>query len=120
MDKIGIIFICFFLAIIIASSVVFIKKIKHITHKKITYKILSVIICILTLVTILITYSIFEIFILEDLLGFKIIDNPLNRAIRLSFLVILNIISNFILLKLFYIKISKTIKNDEIELIGSE
>lgn len=120
MDKTGIIILSFILVILIASCVVFIQKIKHIKHKKVTYKILSVVICILSFAAVLIIYFIFENFIVEDLLGIKIINNPLNRLARLPILITLNIISNFILLKLFYIKISKTIKNDEIELIGSE
>lgn len=78
--------------------------------------------CIASLFIIFITYYLFQVYILINLLGMKINNGIRDRIIISAFIIILNSIANFLILK-FYLKrisLKESTKKQEIELIGKE
>ncbi len=122
MDFLGVVFLTILLMILFVSNFFFIKELNRNKTARFKYKLLYFIMCIASFFIIVITYYLFQVYILINLLGTEI-NNGINNRITISTLIIiLNSIANFLILK-FYLKrisLKESTKKQEIELIGKE
>jgi len=122
MDFLGAVFLTILLMILFVSNFFFIKELNRNKTARFKYKLLYFIMCIASFFIIVITYYLFQVYILINLLGTEI-NNGINNRITISTLIIiLNSIANFLILKFYLKKISlnESTKKHEIELIGKE
>lgn len=123
MDTLGAVFLILFLIIIVTSIVIFLKRLKEIGVNDFKYKLIFSTFCLISVVAILLTYYFLQKIILIDLLELKItINSYKNRISTILIVMILNIIANLYLSKIYLntIYLKKLTNRDEIELIGKE
>lgn len=123
MDLLGVIFSIILLLIVLATNVIFIRKINRTNNNHYKYKIFFFLITIASICAIMIIGALFQNMILIDYFEITInIDGYQYRIIAMTVLIILNSIANFTLLKLYLKRRERKSKNkiNEIELIGRE
>lgn len=122
MDLLVAIFSIILILIVLVTNIIFIRKINRTKSSNYKYKIFFFLISIASISAIMIIGAIFQNTVLIDY--FKItmdIKSYQYRIIVMTVILIINIIANFTLLKLYFKRIGKS-KNkiNEIELIGIE
>ncbi len=123
MDILGAIFLIILIIIVLITNIIFIGKINRTNNSHYKYKIIFFLISITSICAIMILGALFQNVVLIDY--FKIttdIESYPYRIIVMITLILINVIVNFILSKL-YLKRSirkSTKKINEIELIGEE
>ncbi|MBF4487275.1 MULTISPECIES: hypothetical protein [unclassified Flavobacterium] len=123
MDLLGAIFSIILILIVLVTNIIFIRKINRTNSSHYKYKIFFFLISIASISAIMIIGAIFQNAVLIDY--FKItmnIESYQYRIIVMTVILIINIIANFTLLKLYLKRRERKSKNkiNEIELIGKE
>lgn len=123
MDLLGAIFSIILILIVLVTNIIFIRKINRTNSSHYKYKIFFFLISIASISAIMIIGAIFQNAFLIDY--FKItmnIESYQYRIIVMTVILIINIIANFTLLKLYLKRRERKSKNkiNEIELIGKE
>lgn len=119
MDKLGYFILTILIIIFISSQFFFIKKTKNLESKKIKHNILSFIICLFSPIFTFVLWFCFEMYILEDLFQFNIENTFLSRLFRFQFILLINALLNYFILKFMFNKIQNKNLN-LIDSIGSE
>ena len=123
MDELGAVFSIILILIVVVTNIIFIRKINRTNSSHYKYKIFFFLISIVSIAAIIIIGALFQNIVLIDY--FKItmdIESYQYRIIIMIVIILLSIIANFTLLKL-YVKrreIKSKNKINEIELIGKE
>ncbi|MEZ0182989.1 hypothetical protein AB9T89_12160 [Flavobacterium oncorhynchi] len=123
MDELGAVFSIILILIVVVTNIIFIRKINRTNNSQYKYKIFFFLISIVSIAAIIIIGALFQNIVLIDY--FKItmdIESYQYRIIIMIVIILLSIIANFTLLKL-YVKrreIKSKNKINEIELIGKE
>jgi len=123
MDELGAVFSIILILIVLVTNIIFIRKINRTNNSHYKYKIFFFLISIVSIGAIIIIGALFQNVVLIDY--FKItmdIESYQYRIIVMTVIILLNIIANFTLLKLYVKKRERKSKNkiNEIELIGKE
>lgn len=123
MDALGAIFCIILLLVVLTTNLIFIRKINRSNNSHYKYKIFFFLISIVSISTIMIIGALFQNAVLIDY--FKItmnIESYQYRITIMTVIVIINIIANVTLLKLYLKRRERKSKNkiNEIELIGKE
>ncbi|MDQ8013865.1 MAG: hypothetical protein REI96_15540 [Flavobacterium nitrogenifigens] len=123
MDELGAVFSIILILIIVVTNIIFIRKISRTNNSHYKYKIFFFLISIVSIGSIIIIGALFQNVVLIDY--FKItmdIESYQYRIIVMTVLILINIIANFTLLKLYLKRRERKSKNkiNEIELIGKE
>lgn len=123
MDELGAVFSIILIIIVLVTNIIFIRKINRTNNSHYKYKIFFFLISIVSIAAIMIIGALFQNVVLIDY--FKItmdIESYQYRIIVMIVILILNIIANFTLLKLYIQRRERKSKNkiNEIELIGKE
>jgi len=123
MDELGAVFSIILILIIVVTNIIFIRKINRTNNSHYKYKIFFFLISIVSIGSIIIIGALFQNVVLIDY--FKItmdIESYQYRIIVMTVLILINIIANFTLLKLYLKRRERKSKNkiNEIELIGKE
>lgn len=123
MDILGAIFCIILLLVLLATNIIFIRKINRSNNSHYKHKIFFFLISIVSISAIMIVAALFQNAILIDY--FKItmdIESYQYRIIIMTAILIINIIANVTLLKLYLKRRERKSKNkiNEIELIGKE
>ncbi|WP_055095692.1 hypothetical protein [Flavobacterium aquidurense] len=123
MDLLGAVFSIILILIVLVTNIIFIRKINRTNDSHYKYKIFFFLMSIASISAIMIIGAIFQNVVLIDY--FKITMNIKSyqyRIIIMTVILIINIIANFTLLKLYLKRRERKSKNkiNEIELIGKE
>jgi len=123
MDELGAVFSIILILIVLVTNIIFIRKINRTNNSHYKYKIFFFLISIVSIGAIIIIGALFQNVVLIDY--FKItmdIESYQYRIIVMTVIILLNIIANFTLLKLYVKKRERKSKNkiNDIELIGKE
>lgn len=123
MDELGAVFCIILILIVLLTNIIFIRKINRTNNSHYKYKIFFFLISIVSIAAIMIIGALFQNVVLIDY--FKItmdIESYQYRIIVMIVILLLNIIANFTLLKLYIKRRERKSKNkiNEIELIGKE
>lgn len=123
MDELGAVFCIILILIVLVTNIIFIRKINRTNNSQYKYKIFFFLISIVSIGAIMIIGALFQNIVLIDY--FKItmdIESYQYRIIVMIVILLLNIIANFTLLKLYIKRRERKSKNkiNEIELIGKE
>jgi len=123
MDALGAIFCIILLLVVLTTNLIFIRKINRSNNSHYKYKIFFFLISIVSISTIMIIGALFQNAVLIDY--FKItmnIESYQYRITIMTVILIINIIANVTLLKLYLKRRERKSKNkiNEIELIGKE
>lgn len=123
MDLLGTIFCIILILVVLVTNIIFIRKINRTNDSHYKYKILFFLMSIASISAIMITGAIFQNVVLIDYFKITInIESYQYRIIVMTVILIINIIANFTLLKLYLKRRERKSKNkiNEIELIGKE
>ncbi len=123
MDILGAIFLIILVIIVLATNIIFIRKINRTNNNHYKYKIFFFLISIVSISTIMIIAALFQNIVLIDYFKITVdIESYLYRIIIMTVILSINIIINFTSLKLYIKRRERKSKNkiNEIELIGKE
>jgi len=123
MDILGAIFLIILVIIVLATNIIFIRKINRTNNNHYKYKIFFFLISIVSISTIMIIAALFQNIVLIDYFKITVnIESYLYRIIIMTVILSINIIVNFTSLKLYIKRRERKSKNkiNEIELIGKE
>lgn len=120
MDELGFIFLVILITIIVGSNILFYIKLKKTPEKRFKYILTFFIFSLLSIAFIGILYFIFESSIVIDYFETEINDTYADRILKCFIIIILSSITNYYFSKFYLKRISKTKKENEIELIGEE